>query len=187
MFGHTLEDLNNIKIEHRVFIEWDDQTKCLVAKAGKSRHAESNILNALEEIRQHYKSATARARSGEPFYILTPPTASGMRSVLRPVEYRQGLVIVEMVGQKLPQNERERWNLLRKDIIEDNHKMFQHHLSSHISALAPHRGWMRLRVHFGHYNLPNYPKDFKKGGTFQRLQEIVKLPRAQASARFDKK
>jgi len=95
--------------------------------------------------------------------------------------------MVEMFGQKLSKKEREKWNLLRKNIVDDNHTMFQYHLSSHILALVPHRGWMRLRVHFGHYNLPKYPKDFKEGGKFQRLQEIVKLPRAQASARFDKK
>lgn len=187
LFGLKLEDLNPVKLQHRVFIEWEANTKCLVVKDGKSSKVESNMLNALEEVRQYYKSAKARSRSGDPFYILTPPTASGMRSVFRPVEYRPGLMMVLMVGQQLTRKEKERWKVLRKEIIDDNYTRFCSHLTRHMLDLAPHRGWMRLRVHFGHYNLPKYPKDFREGGTFQRLQEIVNLPRAQASAKFDKK
>ena len=144
-------------------------------------------MNALEEVRQYYKSAKARSRSGDPFYILTPPTVSGMRSVLLPVEYRPGLVMVQMVGPELTRKEKEKRKILRKEIIDDNYTRFHSHLIRHILDLAPHRGWMRLRVHFGHHTMAKYPKDFREGGTFQRLGEIVNLPRAQASANFDKK
>lgn len=145
MFGLKLEDLDPIKLEHRVFIKWDANTKCVEVKTGRGPNAELNLPRALDEIRQYYKSAKARAQSAEPFYILTPPTAIGIRSVIRPVLYRQGLMMVEMSGPSLSRKEKDEWNVFRKKMVEENHTLLEYHLSTHILALAAHRGWMRMR------------------------------------------
>jgi len=161
--------------------------RCLVVKSGKNTHAEANVLDALGAVRHYYKSEKARKLSAEPFYIVTPPTVSGMRSLLKPENYRKGLTMIGLVGDKLSVKQKGDWKSYRERMMEENYMMFHYHLSKHVLALAPHRQWMRMRVHFGHFDLASYPKDFLEGGSFQRYKDILKMPRAQAFAKFDKR
>jgi hypothetical protein len=161
--------------------------KCLIVKSDRTAHAEVNVMKALEDIRRYYKSAKARQLSAEPYYIVTPPTASGMRSILIPKTYREGLTMIQLSGDKLSTKKKLDWKAKREKMIEENNMMFHYNLSKRVLALTPHREWMRMRVHFGHLNLPLYPEDFLQGGSFQRYKEVLKMPRAHAWAHFDKK
>lgn len=187
LFGLRLEDLNPIRLGHNVYIDWEESMRCLVVKSGKYTHAEANVMQALGEVRHSYKSAKARKLSGEPLYIATPPTASGMRSFLKPNKYREGLTMIGLVGDKMPTKMKEEWKSYRESAKRENYTIFHYHLSKTVLALAPHKGWMRMRVHFGHCDMQFFPTDFLKGGSFQRFEGILKMPRAQATATFDKK
>jgi hypothetical protein len=148
--------------------------------------AQDNVIKAITAIRQDVMDAKARRLSATPLYIIAPPSPQAMRPLVRPVKYQNKLNIIELRGEELSTNEREEWSRHRTVLLKENTDSFTIHLVKHLHALAPLKQRMRMRVHFGHLNLRQWPKSFTQGSSFSGFAEVLGDPRAQASAIFNK-
>jgi hypothetical protein len=177
-------------LELRVWIHWDTDTECLVIQSrpwdSQPNKAQENVIEAINAIRQDLLDAKARKVSAAPLYIVVPPSAQAMRTIVRPVKYQNKLNMIEPAGKELSDTEKERWSRHRDKLLLENTNSFTSHIIKHLTVLAPLKQWMQMRVHFGHLNLRTWPRDFTSGGSFTKLHIVLNDPRAQANARFDK-
>jgi hypothetical protein len=185
-----LEDLHHIRLELRVWIHWDIDMECLVIRSRpwphpQSEKAQENVIEAINAIRQDLLDAKARKVSATPLYIVVPPSTQAMRNLFRPVKY-QKLNMIEPAGTELSSTEKEKWSRHRIKLLVENTNSFTSHIVKHLRALAPLKQWMQMRVHFGHLNMRQWPRDFTSGGSFTKLHIVLNDPRTQANSSFDK-
>ncbi|KAH6678525.1 hypothetical protein B0J14DRAFT_559656 [Halenospora varia] len=189
-FGNSnrLEDLDHIRSTYKVWIRWDANLQALHITSARNENARDNVIAAVSAIRRAYEHAKARKISASPLFIVTPPSISVMKSRVKPNKTDEGLVTMELTGRSLTQTQLRNWGTRRKSLLEADLKRFKEHLVSHLLALAPMKGRMRMRVHFGHYNMSRYPQEFADGDCdFDGFVKVLGNPRAQATALFDKK
>jgi hypothetical protein len=190
-----LQRLDILRITYKVHIDWDANTECLRLNA-MNPQAAANITAAIKGIRQAYQDAKAQAISASPLYIIVPPTASAMRSIVRlkTLEYQSGhyrnvATSIELVGEPLSASETLKWEATRRKMIDDNFNTFRDHLIKRTLPLADLKGWMRMRVHLGHINLREYPLEFRDSNkySFDMFTNMMKKSRVSSSATFDRK
>ncbi|KAF4634051.1 hypothetical protein G7Y89_g4051 [Cudoniella acicularis] len=187
LFGTRLEDLDYIRKTFKVWIRWDANLESLQASSPRNLNAQQNVTEAIVAIRQSYHNAKARKISASPLFIMVPPTTAAIQSVVRPKK-NEGVVTLELTGGRLSTPGQRDWESKRALMLEQNQKKFRDHLVDRLLAVATMKGWMRMRVHFGHLNLTKYPPEFAKGEcNFQGFLKVLDNPRAQASAVFDRK
>jgi hypothetical protein len=139
-----------------------------------SSHPERHIAEAIKGIRSAMGDAKARTILATPKYLVVPPTASAMRAFIGPKKVITRTEIVNnltktrnimcigtrLVGNKLSGKEKKKWRegyaLSRSNYVGD----FKGHLSSSFMELAPFKGWMRMRVHFGHLVFKRFPSEY---------------------------
>ncbi len=120
------------------------------------------------------ENAKARAVLATPKYFVVPPTASAMRAVVAPkkvttktemvdgMEKTKNITCIgtQLVGKKFSRKEKEKWRK-RRVLDHDNYVAeFKCRLSSSLIQLAALKGWMRMRVHFGHLVLRKFPSEY---------------------------
>jgi len=160
---------------------------------------EQSIAQTISSIRSAIEDARVKEMRARPVYIVVPPTASGMRSVVRPMKITREMVDImaraftsdhkpimrvvfkamdlRLEGQKLLENEKLEWTPKRDKMVQSNLKKFEEHLMENLMILASVKGLMRMRVHFGHVAFKEYTKTFSKGKlSFEGFQEMVAVP-----------
>lgn len=184
LFGLKLEDLNTIRTEHKVYIDWDDDTKCL--RISSHSAFGDNIPHAIQAIRLEMQNAKARAISALPVYIVLPPPGTTMKARIVPIfsasedhQIRGIITGFDLVAPGLTEAELNQWKLQERPwILRNNHQRIQDQLIKTALDLSVYRGWMRMRVHFGHLHLKQYRKDFAKSGySFKDFAKMMKEPR----------
>ncbi|KAG9239466.1 hypothetical protein BJ875DRAFT_479369 [Amylocarpus encephaloides] len=194
--GARLEDLDHIRHEMKVWIEWEPRRRTIVVsallrKAGERADramTEQTVINTINAIRQEFQDAKARQIAVTPMYLLVPPSVTVMRKSVVPIRYQDGLTMFEFDGERLPNEELEDYKLHRNALANGNIEKISKHIMKHLLALAPIKTWLRMRVYFGHLNLGEYPSSFRRGECgLSQFQGLLDNPRTQASALFDKK
>ena len=183
LLGFKLQDLNLIRIEHKVWIEWQEQTRCLKISSGSAKLGEQNISAAIKGIRLAVKNAKARAISASPLYIVIPPTTNAMRTMVCPkIVGGNRASFTELAGKRLTAAEKSRWENQRLAVVLSNEKKFKEHLLKSLSDLAQFKGWMRMRVHYGHVVFSQFRQDFADGKfTFEKFVHMMGLSRTTAN------
>jgi len=182
-----LEDLNTVRVAHKVYIDWDEETKCLRIYSRCGSQAEDNIVEAVKGIRQAILNAKARAISASPVYIVMPPTTSAWRSEVQPVFPSElsipplpTVTILRLSGQRLSEKAALVWESGRNNILQSNIGIFREHLIKSLLDLSPFRGWMRMRLHFGHLALKQYRKELLDPNfSFAQYSQMMKSPRTR--------
>ena len=112
----------------------------------------------------------------------------------------------QLSGKQFSKSEQDLWDSKLKERQLRNFELFKEHLADHVRKslhmsstcvppltsyitvrLAPLRGWMRMRVHFGHVNAVHYNKkkidspDFN----FASFEEMMAHPRTTCT--FDRR
>ncbi|RFU35360.1 hypothetical protein B7463_g1011, partial [Scytalidium lignicola] len=184
LLGLKLEDLNNVRTEQKVYIDWDDDTGCLRIRS-HSAFGDS-IQDAIQAINLEVRNAKTRAISALPVYIIVPPTESAIRTIISPIfssqedhQIRGTIVGFNLCGAELTQQNLIKWRMnVRPGILRANRQRVQQHLIKTALGLSVYRGWMRMRVHFGHLNLKQYRKDFTESTySFKDFAKMMKEPR----------
>ena len=197
VLGHNLEELNTLRSAHKVYIHWDQATRCLVIDSKATAHSESTIAAVIKGIRQAVQHKRAEDIMATPIYIVAPPTAIAMRVVVRPKSIellgrQEGGVPVktvtgfELFGRRFTQEEILAWKSERVIMNQSNQDTLREALVKSMACLAPLKGWMRMRVHFGHLTLSSYKDDFaaSKFG-LEKFAEMMSNPRI--IGQFDRK
>jgi len=192
MLGWKLEVLNPVRINHKVYIDWIDNSDgfpCLKISS-RSINYEEHIAAAFKGIRKAIQHARAQAISASPMFVVNPPTASAMRAIVSPASrisgqdgkstYIEGLILS---GHVLTEGQKSKWNARRKTLKRENHKALEKHLVEGLTELSALKGWMRMRVHFGRLVLRRYRQAelLNSKCTFDFLCEMLRSPRVQGS------
>ena len=91
---------------------------------------------------------------------------------------------LELTGE-LPVEALEEWKAGRHELVKASKAKFEDQLRKGLLALAPYKGWMRLRVHFGHVEFSLVHKNLKKGEySFKDFKNMLKNPRT--AGRFER-
>jgi hypothetical protein len=189
LLGWKLEKLDKIRIAHKVFIEWHEKTQCLKIYS----RSIANIEAAIQGIRRAISAAKAQAISALPMYIISIPTASAMRAVVRVrvLEHdpRQASEF-ELAGARFSEQQKAVWKANRPSRVQANLINFEKHFSTSMKALEARTDWMRMRVHFGHVVLTQFPKSFGESGQpFETFisDKMMAHSRTAAGGKFNKK
>ncbi|KAH8808406.1 hypothetical protein F5884DRAFT_857939 [Xylogone sp. PMI_703] len=184
LLGLKLEDLNNVRTELKVYIDWDDDTKCLRIRSNSA--SGNTILDAIQAINLEVQNAKTRAISALPVYIVVPPTEKAIRGIVSPVfssqddtQPRGTVVAFRLSGPELTEQELNTWRISeRPALLRINRQRIQEQLIKTALGLSVYRGWMRMRVHFGHLHLKQYRKDFTQSTySFKDFVKMMKEPR----------
>lgn len=189
-----LKTFDILRSTYKVHIDWNDKMNCLRIN-GKGQGCEGNVMAAIEGIKLLYLDARAQVVLESPLYIIVPPTADAMRSIVRPntTEDRENVInpvvtSIGLAGDRLSAAEKLEWESTRRQMNEENSKAFRNHLVKRILKLANLRGWMRMRVQFGHINLSQYQNNFKLAKySFDMFAEMMKKSRVATGGSFDRK
>jgi hypothetical protein len=186
-----LEKLDKIRMVHKVYIEWHEKTQCL--KIWSRSIANIDIDAAQQGILRAISAAKAEAISALPMYIISIPTASAMRSVVRAriLEYAPRKASeFELAGARFSEQQKAVWKANRPSRVQANLINFEKYLSTTMKALEARTDWMRMRVHFGHVVLTQFPKTFGESGqpfdTFIS-NKMMAHSRTAAGGKFNKK
>lgn len=149
--------------------------------APRGKNAQQHVRDALAAVRQDYENAKARTNLAAPLYIAVPPTVDAIRTIVKPEKYGTDVTMIELQGEPYSKQRAAVWKKERASMIKDGQNEIKAHLLKNLRALAPMKGWMRMRVNFGHLNISHYPKAFGQGKCdFKGFLEVLKHPRAQA-------
>jgi hypothetical protein len=189
LLGWKLEKLDKIRTVHKVYIEWHENAQCLKIFSRSSSIA--NVDAAQQGIRRAIDSAKAQAISALPMYIISIPTASAMRSVVRAriLEHEPRKASeFELAGARFSEQQKAVWKANRPSRAQANLINFEKHLSTSMKALEARTDWMRMRVHFGHIVLTQVPKTFgEPGQPFETFIKMMAYSRVAAGGKFNKK
>jgi hypothetical protein len=193
LLGWKLEKLDKIRIAHKVFIEWHEKTQCLKVYSRSRAHPDQYIEAAIQSIRRAISAAKAQAISALPMYIISIPTASAMRSVVRAriLEHEPKKASeFELAGAGFSEQQKVAWKTNRPSRVQANLINFEKHLSTSMKALEDRTDWMRMRVHFGHVVLTQFPKSFGESGqSFETFtsDKMMAHSRTAAGGKFNNK
>jgi hypothetical protein len=196
LLDSKLESLNILRKTYKVHIDWSDKMRCLrINSPAHPREAEQSVAAAIKGIRLLYLDAKAQVVSASPLYIIVPPTADAMRSIVRPktIEERANSVnpvitSIELAGEPLSATEKLKWESNRLERNDENFEAFRIHVVKRTLKLAHIRGWMRMRVNFGHINLSQYQKNFSLAKySFDMFANMMKNSRVTTGGTFDRK
>ncbi|KAK0122771.1 hypothetical protein ONS96_009806 [Cadophora gregata f. sp. sojae] len=190
LFGPKLVPLIAVRKEHKVFIECVTTTDNIQYLRVSSRDGKADFTPVFDGIRRAVQDAKAREISATPSYIFVPPTAEAMRKIVKAEVYQvlapmraTGFVLF---GEPLPEDKRLEWKSRRPGMVTQNQREFQAALMAGLKCLEPLKGWMRMRVTFGHVAIRNFRKPFIENEySFEEFVEMVKNPRQVGS--FEKK
>jgi hypothetical protein len=189
LLGWKLEKLDKIRTVHKVYIEWHEKAQSL--KIWSRSTANIDIDAAQQGIRRAISAAKAQAISALPMYIISIPTASAMRSVVRAriLEHEPKKASeFELAGAGFSEQQKVAWKTNRPSRVQANLINFEKHLSTSMKALEDRTDWMRMRVHFGHVVLTQVQKTFGESGQpFETFISMMAHPRVAAGGKFNKK
>lgn len=63
---------------------------------------------------------------------------------------------LELSGSEIPKKDCSEWKKNRPDMVTNNRELFESTLIKGLTSLEPMKGWMRMRVYFGHIFLTKF-------------------------------
>lgn len=179
LLGWRLEALNQIRVDHKVYIDWQESTRCLKISSRSEEHHELYVLKAIKAIRKSIEHAKAATISATPVYTAIAPTPNAMRDIICPMTAEPKRVTdLKLTGLPWSPTQKAAWKQERMLLLEASDKKFQDTLTKSLLKLAPNKHWMRLRVHFGHIVFISVHKDLRDGKqSFQDFSRMITNPR----------
>lgn len=176
LLGDNLRQLNTIRVDADVFIDWSPKANALRIRSDTYK----DLSKALEAVADVVKDAEARSEANEPLYIVEPPSVEGMRIAVTPVfkDIVQGFqpVIAKVVlaGRELNNCERQQWVKQRISIAVEQEILITKYVKDLLNRVALLKDGMKLRVHFGFFNIESYKKDFRdEKYSFQQFYKML--------------
>lgn len=138
-----------------------------------SQNSDIHIAKAIKNIRGAIGNARAKATLAKKYFIV-PPTANGMRALIGPKTITTKTEMVDdaekttnsqcngiqLVGSKLSEKETKDWRKEHTRNRENYVRDFEGLLTRSLTELKDLKEWMRMRVHFGHLVLTNFPSKY---------------------------
>jgi hypothetical protein len=170
LLGWLLEKLDPIRLEYRVHIEeTTNAIRCLkISCQPLHNDAEDCVYKAVIGIRAAVRDAKTKAVAAKPIYIVVPPNAGAMRSIVRAAKTDTILVDqspltlsrppkilykssgIHLAGNILSEEELLDWQKSKHNtVFRSNLRRFEDYLAKTLMFLALDKGLMRMRVHFG--------------------------------------
>ncbi len=172
-----------------MYIEWDEPEKCLKISSPALQNAEQSIVAAIKGIHQAVHDCLSSSISASPKYLIQPPRGNVTRSIVRPTRLSNDPMRAshfELVGKELTEEQQLAWGVERAKVMHDNRLEFEVHLKENLLKFAALKGWMRMRVHFGHLALNRYKTTFAESSMgFKEFVEMVND--RYMSTKFDKR
>ncbi|KAH7323734.1 hypothetical protein BKA65DRAFT_481536 [Rhexocercosporidium sp. MPI-PUGE-AT-0058] len=190
LFGSKLAPLAAVRREYQIFIQSVTTPDNIQYLRVSSRDCKADLTPVFDGIRRAVQDAKARKISASPTFIFVPPTAKAMRKIVRPEVY-QTLYPMKakdfvLSGDFLPPQERLSWQLDRPGMVAKNQQLLQTTLIAGLKNLEPLKGWMRMRVTFGHVEVKKFQTPFADGQySFEQFVKMVDHPRQDSV--FEKK
>ncbi|KAL3420754.1 hypothetical protein PVAG01_07199 [Phlyctema vagabunda] len=183
LLGSQLEDLNQIRVTHKVFIELSDGGKSLeISSRLQPIRAVSIITDAINAIRRAIKASKVAYKRSAPIYIVVPPPSKLYRQKVEPVLVGQGSTTIKsliLCGDELARHEVARYESERAKQLVDNVQLLRDHLIEHVSTLSYLRNWMRMRINFGTLKCHNATK-----GIYEKKFNVGDVRSMMSSRRF---
>ncbi|CCU81938.1 hypothetical protein BGHDH14_bghG005606000001001 [Blumeria hordei DH14] len=185
LLGPRLEDLNPIRMNNHVWVEWDEVHNCINISSKSIKSADKAIVNAINGIRGLIDHARAVKVTANPLHIVYPPSSAVMRTLIKPKVVEKDplrAADLELQGNYLSSRKKVAWKKNHLKEINKNIEIMREHLVRNILIYAPVKNWMRLRVHFGHITITNYTNEFAvKGLPWESFLKMVAAPRFSAN------
>ncbi|KHJ33093.1 hypothetical protein EV44_g0984 [Erysiphe necator] len=184
LLGPRLEDLNQIRLENQVWIDLDEENKCINIYSHSVINADTVLANSVKGIRDAVEHAKATRFTASPLHLVYPPTSVEMRKLIKASFVERDppkAMKLILVGEKLSNLERLEWEATRDNMLVLNIQFLQKHLVKNLLKYAPVKHWMRLRIHFGNISMSRFTNQFGKNGTsWPAFLEMVAAPRFSA-------
>ncbi|CZR61112.1 uncharacterized protein PAC_11008 [Phialocephala subalpina] len=170
ILGANLEELNAVRVDSQVFVEMNETDTCIKICCRATEDSDDRIQSAIKAIRDVICHSRALRFAALPTHIAIPPTASAMMTIVKPAivigEKKQYEVTdLLLAGEKLSEKDKLVWKNERPECVLACRKKFEEALVEGLRALAPYRGWMQMRLRFGHAVLYNPKNKFRKGNS----------------------
>ncbi|TAQ89442.1 hypothetical protein B7494_g2207 [Chlorociboria aeruginascens] len=187
-------DLKALSAFMHVHIDWDPTRKYLKINPGAGTDSERRVQAAIKHLRQTIYDTKAQAIFEAPLFLLDPPTKGAMRTIVQPIfpygttfADRPRVVGFKLAGERLDLAASTHWaDTQRPALIKSNLKRMEDHLRKNLANLQNIRGWMRMRVHFGHLNLIEYMTSFgQMESSFDSFHDMMN--RTRTRGQFDKR
>ncbi|KAI9051232.1 hypothetical protein LZ554_005333 [Drepanopeziza brunnea f. sp. 'monogermtubi'] len=187
LLGWRMETLNPLRVDYRVFIESNAEGYCINIS---SREPGQDLKPVIDGIRLAVQHAHAKRIMATNVYFVVPPNGSAMKTIVRPRESRPApdkfAKFLELAGEDLSPTEKKEWDEDRGRKVLEYRKGFQDHLLQNLKLIEPLKGWMRMRIMFGHVELTAYYKGFAASAvSYEKFLKMVGEPRQTGT--FDKK
>lgn len=184
LFGMKLEKLNPVRLDYKVWIEWLPLARALQISSRSYKNGYRRVTDAVKCIQNIAQDTKASSILATPIYIATPPTTDGIKTIVRPRTIRSSpkqATDLELFGDGYSEEQTKAWSETRSTMLVRNRKKLEQQLIKGLLSLAPYRGWMRLRVHFGRVAFTEYRKDFAESKlSFEKFSSMLGLARTTA-------
>lgn len=179
ILGHSLEELDKIRVENKVFVWPSKDGTCLKICSRAAEDSDYRLHVVTHAIRQVIRHRHALYFAAKPTHIIIPPTADAMTTVVKPMiaplELKRpyDTIGVKLGEEKLSEEERLKWNNEHPQRLLACRQKFEQNLINALNGLQSYRGWMRMRVRFGHVILHDPMNRFAKGN--QWWEDFIKM------------
>lgn len=168
ILGHSLEELNAVRIENKVFVMMNRTDTCIKICSRLAEGADERLQSAIREIRERIRAEQAIRNRARPLRIVMPPTAGAMTTFMKPaiVHWTTKLHMTSHLGLGdvlLSDEERLKWENERPKLLQKCQQDFEHAMDKGLRQLGPYKGWMQLRLRFGRIELEDPKVRYKNG------------------------
>lgn len=119
LLGFRLNKLDNIRIDHQVYIDWQDSMRSLKISSKAEANSDFYVIKAIHAVRTAIEHAKAERILATPLYLALPPSVDAMRNIVRPSLVEPGRVTkLELAGQLLSTEEKAEWKQERIVILK---------------------------------------------------------------------
>ena len=174
--------LDHIRINYKVYIDWQADTGCIKVSSIAEAGAEHYVIKAIEAVCVAVDHAKAEKILATPLYLAVPPSVDAIRALVRPTIIESGRIAgLELAGKPFCTEQKRSWEQERLKLLDILHKKFEKTMSKHMLRLALNKNWMRLRVHFGHVSFSLAQDNFKAGEqSFEQFSKMIANSRTTA-------
>lgn len=184
LLGPRLEDLNLIRLDNRVWIEWDEDCKCINISSLAVSKADVVLANTIKGIRDVVEHAKAARVTASPLHLVHPPISIAIGTLIKPSILEKDPLKASkliLVQENFIHEEDSEWGSIRDKKIRSNIKLLQDHLVKNLLTYSPLKHWMRMRIHFGNIVMSKFTSEFAGNGTtLSAFGDMVTAPRFSA-------
>ncbi|KAM3074106.1 hypothetical protein ACMFMG_003072 [Clarireedia jacksonii] len=190
LLGDQLKDLNRLRTDWKIYIEWDAAKKCILIRSA-SPTGSGDIIEVMEGIRQATESARARSLTAAPLYIVAPPEFSVESTVLLATvdsvarsDGKKHLYDIRFCKQATTEQLKDYYPKM-KEMAEINGERLHKELSTQLKLNKFFKNKMRMRINFGRLHLTHWQTSLSD--CQQTFGEFVKMmgKRTRIASIFD--